>query len=90
MPPKVDGGPLTEKQRGVLEALVALYWYAGRAPTYRELGAELGIASTGHVSSLLGSLEQKGYIRRGYRGWHGIELLAPALTGAHPSVEWAT
>jgi SOS-response transcriptional repressor LexA len=90
VPPDARPAPLTERQRGALDALVTLYWRTGRAPTYRELGAELGVASTGYVDHLLGSLEQRGYLRRGYRGWRGIELLAPALEGGHPSLGWAT
>jgi repressor LexA len=84
------GAPLSEQQAAVLEALVAFYHREGCSPTIRELGDECGIASTGHVSYYLGVLARAGYIRRDYHVARGIQLLAPALTGAHPSVEWAT
>ena len=82
--------PLTKKQRAVLDALVAFYHREDRTPTLRELGAACGITSTGQVHHYLTHLGKKGYLRRDYNATRGIRLLAPALTGAHPSVGWAT
>jgi repressor LexA len=82
--------PLTKKQRAFLAALLAFYHREGRTPTLRELGVECGITSTGQVHHYLTHLGKKGYLRRDYNATRGIRLLAPALTGAHPSVGWAT
>ena len=88
MPPNPP--PLTKRQRAVLDALVAYRTREGRSPTMRELADATGLASTSTVHYVLGKLAVKGYIRRAYSTSRGIELLAPSLTGAHPSVEFAT
>jgi repressor LexA len=47
----------------------------GMPPTNREIGKELGIASTGHVDYHLTMLEKRGYIARQPKKSRGIKLL---------------
>jgi repressor LexA len=51
----------------------------GRPPTNREIGAEVGIESTGHVDYHLSVLEKKGYIIRERRKSRGIRLANAGL-----------
>jgi repressor LexA len=51
----------------------------GRPPTNREIGAALGIKSTGNVEYHLAYLEKKGYIKREERVSRGIRLPPRAL-----------
>jgi repressor LexA len=51
----------------------------GRPPTNREIGAALGIKSTGNVDYHLAYLEKKGYIEREERASRGIRLPQRAL-----------
>lgn len=51
----------------------------GRPPTNREIGAALGIASTGNVEYHLAYLEKKGYIAREEHVSRGIRLPQRAL-----------
>ena len=55
--------PLTSGQKRCLDALLAHRRRTGMTPTYRELGARLGIASTHGVSRHLKELERKGYLK---------------------------
>lgn len=48
---------------------------AGTAPTRRELGAALGLASHRRLDEILGALETKGFIRREAHVWGGIVVL---------------
>jgi repressor LexA len=50
----------------------------GRPPTLREIGQELGIASTNGVRDHLQALIEKGYIHRDERSARGIRLLGTA------------
>jgi repressor LexA len=55
---------LTPKQERVLKVLEGFVLERGYAPTVRELGALLGIASPSAVFKHLTSLERKGYLKR--------------------------
>jgi len=55
---------LTDRQRQMLTYLRAEIEQTGLCPTYREIGAALGINSTNGVSDHLKALERKGYIER--------------------------
>jgi repressor LexA len=54
----------------------------GRPPTLREIGLELGIASTNGVRDHLQALIEKGYIRRDERSARGIQVLRGGAGGA--------
>ena len=60
---------LSPRQKQILDFLVATFDQSGVFPSYREIGAALGIGSTNGVSDHLKALEKKGYIERiGGRG----------------------
>ena len=67
--------PLTERQRLVLELIRRTTAGSGRPPTLREMGEQLGIASTNGVRDHLQALCEKGYIRRDGRSARGIQVL---------------
>src|SRR5260370_30249825 len=53
----------------------------GRPPTNREIGAAVGILSTGHVDYHLSVLEKKGRIQREPKKSRGIRVLQPQPRG---------
>jgi len=57
-------GPLTERQKAVLEFVVDYIRVHRFPPTVREIGRALGIRSTNGVSDHLKALERKGYLER--------------------------
>lgn len=60
---------LSPRQREILEFIVSAIDTTGVVPTYREIGAALGIGSTNGVSDHIKALERKGYLERtGGRG----------------------
>ncbi len=67
--------PLTQRQRLVLELIRRSTASSGRPPTLREMGEQLGIASTNGVRDHLQALIDKGYIRRDGRSARGIRVL---------------
>lgn len=56
---------LSPRQREILEFIAAAIDANGVVPSYREIGAALGIGSTNGVSDHLKALEKKGYLERG-------------------------
>jgi repressor LexA len=56
---------LSPRQKEILEFILAAIDQRGVAPTYREIGAALGIGSTNGVSDHIKALIKKGYIERG-------------------------
>lgn len=66
--------PLTERQNQVYEYLRRFIREHQKPPTYKEIGADLALASTNAVHKLVGSLERKGYITRTPRAARGIAL----------------
>jgi repressor LexA len=66
---------LTARQRRVLSVIESRLAAEGRPPTLREIGLELGIASTNGVRDHLQALIEKGYIRRDERSARGIQVL---------------
>jgi len=56
--------PLTPRQQQVVEFIVAYSKERGRAPSYREIAAHLGVASVHTVHCHVTSIERKGRIRR--------------------------
>lgn len=60
---------LTPRQKDLLDYLVKVISTTGVPPTFREIGAALGIGSTNGVSEHIRKLEEKGFIERlGGRG----------------------
>lgn len=55
---------LSPRQREILDFIVAQVDQTGVVPSYREIGAALGIESTNAVSDHLKALTRKGYIER--------------------------
>lgn len=55
---------LSPRQREILDFIVAQVDQSGVVPSYREIGAALGIESTNAVSDHLKALMRKGYIER--------------------------
>ena len=74
---------LTDRQRELLAYLRAAIEQTGLCPTYREIGAALGIHSTNGVSDHLKALERKGYIERigGHGASRSIRLTDRTLAG---------
>lgn len=58
------GTDLTRRQRQVLAALRRIHEDLGFAPTLRELGDEVGLASASSVHAHLKSLERLGLVER--------------------------
>ncbi len=66
---------LSERQVALLQFIESYIQEQGRPPTNREIGADLGILSTGHVNYHLSVLEKKSYISREPRKSRGIRVL---------------
>jgi len=56
--------PLTDRQRAILEFITRATGERGFPPTIREIGEEMGIASTNGVNDHLKALERKGFLQR--------------------------
>ncbi len=68
---------MTPQQRSLLAFITARIRQTGVAPTYREMGTQLGLASTSGVHRLVTALEERGQIVRIAKGVRAIGL--PAL-----------
>jgi len=66
---------LTERQEEILRSLIRWMREHGYPPTIRELGHEVGLASTRSVSDHLVRLEELGFIRRHRDQSRAIEIL---------------
>jgi repressor LexA len=65
---------LTAKQRRVLEVIRECLKLRGQPPTVREIGNEIGVASSCTVQRHLDALERKGFIKRDRYKYRSIEL----------------
>jgi repressor LexA len=65
---------LTVKQRRVLEVIRQWLKTRGQPPTVREIGLEIGVASSCTVQRHLDALERKGFIKRDRYKYRSIEL----------------
>jgi repressor LexA len=70
-------GELTGRQVEILDYLKSSVESQGYAPTMREIGAAVGLASSASVKYQLDILEDKGLIRRGDNSGRAIELVIP-------------
>ncbi len=74
---------LSKRQRELLDFISAAIDQRGVPPSYREMGAALGIGSTNAVSDHLKALIRKGYVERvGDRGQPRSLRLTPKATGS--------
>lgn len=72
---------LTPRQKKVLAFIELQIEHRGYAPTIREIGTHLGIASTNGVNDHLKALEKKGYLRREDQKSRTLTVLRSAATG---------
>ncbi|OFV79772.1 MAG: repressor LexA [Acidobacteria bacterium RBG_16_64_8] len=78
---------LPERQRLILKVIEEAVLEQGYPPTVREIGAAVGLCSPASVQSHLGSLEAKGYIRRGTSKRRALEVIRPSGQRVGPFVE---
>ncbi|MBO0808098.1 MAG: transcriptional repressor LexA [Actinobacteria bacterium] len=64
-PPDPAGPELTPRQRSIMQVVGDSIRFYGYAPTLREIGEAVGLASTSSVAHQLSRLEKKGYLSRG-------------------------
>ena len=79
----MDG--LTERQKQVLQVFRDHQAIHGHPPTFREVGAAIGVGSTNGVNDHFRALERKGYlVRRSMkaRGWTLARSACPHCGGA--------
>src|SRR5437764_695116 len=65
---------LTVKQQRVLDVITTSLRQKGQPPTVREIGLEIGVASSCTVQRHLDALERKGFIKRDRYKYRSIEL----------------
>lgn len=73
---------LTKKQTDILAFVVGYVKEHGYAPSYREVGANFGIASTATVHEHIKNLERKGYLTSDPDSARSIEVESSMLTAA--------
>jgi len=69
--------PLKEREKRILEYIVAEIKKKGYPPTVREMCSSLGIKSTSTAHKDIANLEKKGYIRKDPAKPRAIEILDP-------------
>ena len=65
---------LTKRQKEVLDYLVSFINKHGYSPSFEEIGKALKLTSLATVHKHIGTLERKGFIRRGYNHSRSIEV----------------
>ena len=80
--PAVTGGPLTTRQRQVLEFIDSEVRQRGYPPSVREIGEAVGLSSPSTVHAHLAALQDKGYLRRDPSKPRAIEVTLEPSTGA--------
>jgi repressor LexA len=60
----MDGSDLTKRQRAILDFIVDTVEKRGFPPSVREIGDSVGLSSPSTVHAHLGTLEDRGYLRR--------------------------
>lgn len=66
---------LTKRQKQVLDYLVGFHNKNKYSPSYEEIAQALDLASLATVHKHIGTLERKGFIRRGYNQSRSIEVI---------------
>lgn len=82
MPEREEFGPLTTRQRRVLEAIRNSVNRRGYPPSLREIGDLVGLNSPSSVSHQLAVLERKGYLKRDPNRPRAIEVISPDVDAA--------
>jgi repressor LexA len=77
------GGPLTTRQRQVLEFIDAEVRQRGYPPSVREIGEAVGLSSPSTVHAHLAALQDKGYLHRDPSKPRAIEVTLEPSTGAN-------
>ena len=80
--PHPPGGPLTARQRQVLEFIDAEVRQRGYPPSVREIGEAVGLSSPSTVHAHLAALQDKGYLRRDPSKPRAIEVTLEPSTGS--------
>jgi len=83
-PPNSSGRGLTPRRRKIVEIIDDSVRRNGYAPSMREIGDAVGLASTSSVSYQLSVLEQEGYLSREARRPRTAALRAPAARRPGP------
>lgn len=66
---------LTDRQREILNVIVAHFNEHGTYPTLRELGAVFGSTSTNNMAGHIHALTKKGFLRATEKHWQRIIVL---------------
>ena len=85
-PPDAAGRGLTPVRRKIVEVIDDSVRRHGYAPSMREIGDAVGLASTSSVSYQLSVLEREGYLSRAARRPRTAALRAPAPPAAEPGL----
>ena len=86
-PPDATG--LTPRQQRILTTLRDAIEQRGYPPSIREIGEEVGLASSSSVAHQLRVLEQKGFIKRDPNRPRALEVFLPELMAARRSISGA-
>lgn len=85
-PSDAGGRGLTPVRRKIVEVIDGSVRRHGYAPSMREIGDAVGLASTSSVSYQLSVLEREGYLSRAARRPRTAALRAPAPPAAEPGL----
>jgi repressor LexA len=85
-PSDAAGRGLTPVRRKIVEVIEGSVRRHGYAPSMREIGEAVGLASTSSVSYQLSVLEREGYLSREARRPRTAALRAPAPSAAEPGL----
>jgi len=85
-PSDAAGRGLTPVRRKIVEVIDDSVRRHGYAPSMREIGEAVGLASTSSVSYQLSVLEREGYLSRAARRPRTAALRAPAPSAAEPAL----
>jgi len=85
-PSDAAGRGLTPRRRQIVELIDDSVRRHGYAPSMREIGEAVGLASTSSVSYQLSVLEREGYLSRAARRPRTAALRAPAPPAAEPAL----
>src|ERR1700686_131782 len=77
-----QGGPLTARQRQVLEFIDSEVRQRGYPPSVREIGEAVGLSSPSTVHAPLAALQDKGYLHRDPSKPRAIEVTLEPSTGS--------
>jgi len=76
--PSKQPAKLTKRQSQIMKFIVERIRDDGYAPSYREIGENLGVSSTATIHEHIKNLEEKGLLQRDWRSARSIQV-APAV-----------